>query len=121
MVPTMFPIGKLGNYVSQGVSAVVRPFQGAVDIVVVQQDDGSFRSSPWYVRWYDPQGSRREKDVDIWVNDVKASFSMVLNSKGEALFEREEDASPQALTSTAVNSPVEDTNGVQRSMEALAR
>ncbi|WJX35170.1 phosphatidate phosphatase [Trifolium repens] len=46
----MQAVGRLGSYISQGVYTVsgpFHPFGGAVDIVVVQQQDGSFKSSPW--------------------------------------------------------------------------
>ncbi|KAJ1397399.1 hypothetical protein SESBI_31832 [Sesbania bispinosa] len=46
----MQAVGRLGSYISQGVYTVsgpFHPFGGAVDIVVVEQEDGSFKSSPW--------------------------------------------------------------------------
>ncbi|KAE8665171.1 hypothetical protein F3Y22_tig00112649pilonHSYRG00026 [Hibiscus syriacus] len=50
----MYAVGRLGSYISRGVysvSAPFHPFGGAVDIIVVEQPDGSFKSSPWYVRF----------------------------------------------------------------------
>ena len=50
----MQAVGRLGSFISRGVNTVsgtFLPFGGAVDIVVVQQKDGSFKSSPWYVRF----------------------------------------------------------------------
>lgn len=90
----MYAVGMLGSYLTQGVYAVAGPFQpfgGAVDIIVVQQEDGTFKSSPWYVKFGDFQGviKRQEKIVDISVNDVPADFHMILDSKGEAYFEKE--------------------------------
>lgn len=90
----MYAVGMLGSYLTQGVYAVAGPFQpfgGAVDIIVVQQEDGTFKSSPWYVKFGDFQGviQRQEKIVDISVNDVPADFHMILDSKGEAYFEKE--------------------------------
>ena len=88
---------RLGSYITQGVYTVsgpFHPFGGAVDIVVVEQQDGTFQSSPWYVRFGKFQGvlKAREKIVDINVNGVDADFHMHLDHKGEAFFLREIDA-----------------------------
>ncbi|CAL0327074.1 unnamed protein product [Lupinus luteus] len=90
-------VGRLGSFISQGVYTVtgpLHPFGGAVDIVVVEQPDGSFKSSPWYVRFGKFQGvlKAREKVVDINVNGVNADFNMYLDGKGEAFFLREIDS-----------------------------
>lgn len=95
-------MGRLGSYISQGVYTVsgpFHPFGGAVDIVVVQQQDGSFKSSPWYVRFGKFQGvlKSKEKIVQINVNDVEADFQMYLDNKGEAFFLREVDADEAVL------------------------
>ncbi|KAL2346399.1 hypothetical protein Fmac_000399 [Flemingia macrophylla] len=91
----------VGRIISQGVYTVsgpFHPFGGAVDIVVVEQQDGSFKSSPWYVRFGKFQGvlKAREKVVDICVNGVKAGFQMHLDHKGEAFFLREIDSQEEA-------------------------
>jgi phosphatidate phosphatase LPIN len=98
----MQAVGRLGSYISQGVYTVsgpFHPFGGAVDIVVVQQQDGSFKSSPWYVRFGKFQGvlKSKEKIVQINVNDVEADFQMYLDNKGEAFFLREVDADEAVL------------------------
>lgn len=86
----------MGRIISQGVYTVsgpFHPFGGAVDIVVVEQQDGTFKSAPWYVRFGKFQGvlKAKEKVVDICVNGVQAGFQMHLDSKGEAFFLREID------------------------------
>nr|KYP64519.1 Lipin-2 [Cajanus cajan] len=91
----------VGRIISQGVYTVsgpFHPFGGAVDIVVVEQQDGSFKSSPWYVRFGKFQGvlKAREKVVDICVNGVNAGFQMHLDHKGEAYFLREIDSQEEA-------------------------
>nr|GEW32698.1 hypothetical protein [Tanacetum cinerariifolium] len=90
----MYAVGRLSSYITRGVSTVsgpFHPFGGAVDIVVVQQQDGSLKSSPWYVRFGKFQGvlKARERVVDISVNGVEADFHMYLNPRGEAYFLRE--------------------------------
>ncbi|KAL9672068.1 hypothetical protein QQ045_028316 [Rhodiola kirilowii] len=87
-------VGKVGSLISQGVYSVATPFHpfgGAVDIIVVQQQDGSFRSTPWYVRFGKFQGVLKgaEKFVRINVNGAEANFHMYLDNSGEAYFVRE--------------------------------
>lgn len=84
----------LGNYISRGVytvSAPFHPFGGAVDIIAVEQQDGTLKTSPWYVRFGKFQGvlKSKEKIVNITVNEIDAGFHMYLDKKGEAYFLRE--------------------------------
>ncbi|OVA10457.1 Lipin [Macleaya cordata] len=93
----MFAVEKLSSYITQGVYTVsgpFHPFGGAVDIIVVQQQDGSFKSSPWNVRFGKFQGvlKTKEKVVNISVNGVEAKFHMYLDHKGEAYFLKEVNA-----------------------------
>jgi lipin, N-terminal conserved region len=83
---------KLGSYITL-VSGPFHPFGGAIDIVVVQQPDGTFKSSPWYVRFGKFQGvlKSREKAVNISVNGEEADFCMYLDHKGEAFFLHDAD------------------------------
>lgn len=83
-------VGKVSNFV-YSVATPFHPFGGAVDIISVQQEDGSFRSTPWYVRFGKFQGVLKgaEKVVRIEVNGVEASFHMYLDNSGEAYFVRE--------------------------------
>ncbi|CAO2824184.1 unnamed protein product [Amaranthus hypochondriacus] len=87
-------VGKVGSLITQGVYSVATPFHpfgGAVDIIVVQQQDGSFRSTPWYVQFGKFQGVLKgaEKMVQIKVNGIEANFHMHLDNSGEAYFVRE--------------------------------
>lgn len=90
----MNAVERLGRYITRGVYTVsgpFHPFGGAVDIIVVEQPDGSFKSSPWYVRFGKFQGvlKAREKVVNVSVNEVEADFPMYLDRRGEAFFLRE--------------------------------
>ncbi|KAL4297597.1 hypothetical protein GQ457_12G009210 [Hibiscus cannabinus] len=90
-------VGKVGSLISQGVYSVATPFHpfgGAVDVIVVRQQDGTFRSTPWYVRFGKFQGVLKgaEKVVHITVNGVEANFHMCLDNSGEAYFARVVDA-----------------------------
>ncbi|XP_009359431.2 phosphatidate phosphatase PAH2-like isoform X2 [Pyrus x bretschneideri] len=93
----MYAVGRLGSYISRGVvqaSGPFHPFGGAVDIIVVEQQDGSFKSSAWNVKFGKFQGvlKTKEKVVNINVNGEDASCHMYLDHKGEAYFLREVDA-----------------------------
>ncbi|KAG2618749.1 hypothetical protein PVAP13_3NG079774 [Panicum virgatum] len=87
-------VGRVGSVISQGVYSVATPFHpfgGAVDIIAVEQPDGSYRSTPWYVRFGKFQGVLKgaEKVVTITVNGVEANFHMHLDNSGQAYFMRE--------------------------------
>ncbi|KAH8504702.1 hypothetical protein H0E87_012079 [Populus deltoides] len=87
-------VGKVGSLISQGVNSVATPFHpfgGAVDVIVVQQQDGTFQSTPWYVRFGKFQGvlKRAEKIVRININGDEANFHMYLDNSGEAYFIKE--------------------------------
>ncbi|XP_052173080.1 phosphatidate phosphatase PAH1 [Diospyros lotus] len=106
-------VGKVGSLISQGVYSVATPFHpfgGAVDIIVVQQQDGTFRSTPWYVRFGKFQGVLKgaEKIVRVAVNGVEANFHMYLDNSGEAYFVRE-----------VVSGEGSHANGVLKGSDAL--
>ncbi|RDX98824.1 Phosphatidate phosphatase PAH1, partial [Mucuna pruriens] len=87
-------VGKVGSLITQGVYSVATPFHpfgGAVDVIVVQQEDGTFRCTPWYVRFGKFQGVLKgsEKIVRINVNGIEANFHMYLDNSGEAYFVKE--------------------------------
>eukprot|EP01018_Ginkgo_biloba_P028432 Gb_16345 [translate_table: standard] len=87
----MHAAGRLGNYISQGVlsaSGPLNPFGGAVDIIVVKQEDGTFKSTPWHVKSGKVLGviKRREKILNLTVNGVEANFHMYLDRNGRAYF-----------------------------------
>lgn len=101
-------VGRVGSLISQGVYSVATPFHpfgGAVDVIVVQQQDGTFRSTPWYVRFGKFQGVLKgaEKFVRINVNGIDANFHMYLDNSGEAYFINEVDPSKGSETNGAVS------------------
>ena len=67
---------------------------GAIDVVVVEQEDGSFRSSPFHVRFGKLGVIRsRERIVDIEINGQQCDLHMKLGEAGEAYFVEEDAAS----------------------------
>ncbi|KAK1299040.1 hypothetical protein QJS10_CPB14g01427 [Acorus calamus] len=104
-------VGRVGSLISQGVYSVATPFHpfgGAVDVVVVKQEDGTYRTTPWYVRFGKFQGVLKgaEKIVEIAVNGNDASFHMYLDNSGEAYFLREV---PTRTEDSEPSDPVSDT------------
>ncbi|KAL3514501.1 hypothetical protein ACH5RR_027218 [Cinchona calisaya] len=111
----MRAVGKVGSFISKSVYTVsgpFHPFGGAVDIIVVEQQDGSYKSSPWYVRFGKFQGvlKAKEKGVNVSVNGVEADFHMYLDHKGEAYFLKEVDVGEGDTLSSPLSSG-EDTDG----------
>ena len=92
--------------------------EGAIDVVVVPQEDGSLRSTPFHVRFGKLQLLKpQEKRVSITVNDRPVNLTMKLGYSGEAFFvEDSTDAvplgfatSPPVGSSTATSTaPMED-------------
>ncbi|GFY86870.1 phosphatidic acid phosphohydrolase 2 [Actinidia rufa] len=120
----MYTVGRLGSYITQGVYTVsgpFHPFGGAVDIIVVEQQDGSLKSSPWYVRFGKFQGvlKAKEKVVNISVDGVQADFHMYLDNKGEAFFLREVDVEEEGDSVLYPSSSGEDTDGKSRDTRPL--
>ncbi|KAG2302387.1 hypothetical protein Bca4012_060697 [Brassica carinata] len=92
----MNAVGRIGSYIYRGVGTVsgpFHPFGGAIDIIVVQQPDGTLKSSPWYVRFGRFQGVLKNKRnlIKIEVNGVESVFDMYLAHTGQAYFLREVD------------------------------
>ncbi|OCL12243.1 LNS2-domain-containing protein [Glonium stellatum] len=80
---------------------------GAIDVIVVEQADGSLACSPFHVRFGKFSLLRpSEKKVEFKVNDVKQNYSMKLGEGGEAFFVFETSASiPEALQTSPLVSP----------------
>ncbi|XP_063312059.1 phosphatidate phosphatase LPIN3-like [Pelobates fuscus] len=85
---------------------------GSIDVVVIRQPDGSFRSSPFHVR-FGKLGILRsaEMGVDIEVNGEPVDLQMRLGENGEAFFVQEleetENLSPLPASSDYSLSPTE--------------
>ncbi|KAK3039422.1 hypothetical protein RJ639_027671 [Escallonia herrerae] len=117
---------RLGSYITKGVGTVsgpFHPFGGAVDIVVVEQQDGSFKSSPWYVRFGKFQGvlKAKEKVVTITVNGVQSDFDMYLDHKGEAYFLKEVDVEGESgLSPSSSGEETDGHGGSRRPMKSIS-
>jgi len=84
---------------------------GAIDVVVVEQEDGTFKSSPFHVR-FGKMGvlKAKEKIVDIEINGCPVEINMKLDDTGAAFFveeiedgEEDDDWSANLATSPLPN------------------
>ncbi|CAG2166047.1 unnamed protein product [Oppiella nova] len=83
---------------------------GAIDVIVVQQEDGSYKCSPFYVRFGKIGVLRsREKIVDIEVNGQPVDLHMKLGHSGDAFFFEEIIEEEPKNTRESAPSPTEDT------------
>ncbi|KAL2258327.1 hypothetical protein VTK26DRAFT_8396 [Humicola hyalothermophila] len=80
---------------------------GAIDVIVVEQEDGTLACSPFHVRFGKFSLLRPyEKKVEFKVNGVKQPYSMKLGEGGEAFFVFETtDTIPQSLQTSPLVSP----------------
>lgn len=81
---------------------------GAIDVIVVEQEDGSLSCSPFHVRFGKFSLLRpSDKKVEFKVNGVKQEYSMKLGEGGEAFFVFETtDNVPQSMQTSPLVSPV---------------
>src|ERR1700722_11059321 len=80
---------------------------GAIDVIVVEQEDGSLACSPFHVRFGKFSLLRPfEKKVEFSVNNMKQNYAMKLGEGGEAFFVFEtSDNIPEALQTSPLVSP----------------
>jgi phosphatidate phosphatase LPIN len=80
---------------------------GAIDVIVVEQEDGSLACSPFHVRFGKFSLLRpSDKKVEFKVNGVKQGYSMKLGEGGEAFFVFETtDNIPQSMQTSPLVSP----------------
>ncbi|XP_069992168.1 phosphatidate phosphatase LPIN3 isoform X4 [Penaeus vannamei] len=99
---------------------------GAIDVVVVRQEDGSYLSSPFHVRFGKMGVLRsREKVVDIEINGEPVDIHMKLGESGEAFFVQEledsEEISPLLGTSPLPPSFLQEKLDLARAEEEESR
>ncbi|KAF2177693.1 nuclear elongation and deformation protein 1 [Zopfia rhizophila CBS 207.26] len=80
---------------------------GAIDVIVVEQEDGSLACSPFHVRFGKLSLLRpTDKKVEFKVNDVKQDYAMKLGEGGEAFFVFQTSAAiPEELQTSPLASP----------------
>ncbi|GES59379.1 nuclear elongation and deformation protein 1 [Aspergillus terreus] len=92
---------------------------GAIDVIVIEQEDGTLACSPFHVRFGKFSLLRPyEKKVEFKVNGVKQNYSMKLGEGGEAFFVFETtDEIPASLQTSPLVSPTASPK--MRSEESL--
>ena len=87
---------------------------GAIDVIVIEQDDGSLACSPFHVRFGKFSLLRpSEKKVEFKVNEVKQNYSMKLGEGGEAFFVFETTGNiPEALQTSPLISPASSPSNI---------
>jgi phosphatidate phosphatase LPIN len=86
----MNTLGKIFSSVSEAFEFNQATLSGSVDIIVVQQPDGSLRSTPFHVRFGKFKVLKsKDKHVHLRVNGLDAGFAMKLGEAGEGFFEEE--------------------------------
>lgn len=80
---------------------------GAIDVIVIEQGDGTLACSPFHVRFGKFSLLRPyEKKVEFTVNNTKQNYSMKLGEGGEAFFVFETtDQIPESLQTSPLVSP----------------
>uniref|UniRef100_G3UAX3 phosphatidate phosphatase n=1 Tax=Loxodonta africana TaxID=9785 RepID=G3UAX3_LOXAF len=80
---------------------------GGIDVLVVKQVDGSFRCSPFHVRFGKLGVLRsREKVVDIEINGEPVDLHMKLGDNGEAFFVQELESQEEHVPPRLCTSPI---------------
>ncbi|XP_062948418.1 phosphatidate phosphatase LPIN3 isoform X2 [Cynocephalus volans] len=80
---------------------------GGIDVLVVKQVDGSFRCSPFHVRFGKLGVLRsREKVVDIEINGEPVDLHMKLGDNGEAFFVQELESDEEPMPPRLCTSPI---------------
>lgn len=106
--PVMQYVRNLSDSVSTAWNSInPATLSGAIDVIVVEQDDGSLSCSPFHVRFGKFSLLRPyEKKVEFKVNGVKQPYSMKLGEGGEAFFVFEtSDTIPKSLQTSPLVSP----------------
>lgn len=92
---------------------------GAIDVIVVEQKDGSYLTSPFHVRFGKIGVLRsREKVVDIEINGEPVGIHMKLGETGEAFFVEETDDQFEVPVHLAT-SPIPDVSNFDEQMAIL--
>ncbi|XP_037602489.1 phosphatidate phosphatase LPIN1 isoform X1 [Sebastes umbrosus] len=126
MIQTMNYVGQLAGQVFVQVKELYRglnpaTLSGCIDVIVVQQPDGSLQCSPFHVRFGKMGVLRsREKVVDIEINGEPVSLQMKLGENGEAFFVEETENTMEIVPSYLATSPIMST-GAELMESALGR
>jgi len=82
---------------------------GAIDVIVVEQEDGTFKSTPFHVR-FGKMGvlKAKEKIVDLEINGEPIEIQMKLDDTGAAFFVEDVAKSDESLLADLATSPIQN-------------
>ncbi|KAL8656744.1 MAG: hypothetical protein Q9226_002578 [Calogaya cf. arnoldii] len=94
---------------------------GAIDVIVVEQEDGSLACSPFHIRFGKFSLLRPyEKKVEFKVNNVKQNHAIKLGEGGEAFFVFEtSEQVPESLQTSPVVSPAASPQGLAQDAKGV--
>jgi len=109
----MNAFGKIVSSVAGAFEFNQATLSGCVDIIVVQQEDGSLKSTPFHARFGKLKILKsKDKIVKIHVNNCETSLVMKLGAAGEAFFEEESHKHENTLEDIIVL-PENDVSEIQ--------
>uniref|UniRef100_A0A5F9CTX9 phosphatidate phosphatase n=1 Tax=Oryctolagus cuniculus TaxID=9986 RepID=A0A5F9CTX9_RABIT len=112
MSQTMNYVGQLAGQVLVTVKELYKginqaTLSGCIDVVVVQQQDGTYQCSPFHVRFGKLGVLRsKEKVIDIEINGNAVDLHMKLGDNGEAFFVEETEEEYEKLPAYLATSPI---------------
>uniref|UniRef100_A0A8I5R067 phosphatidate phosphatase n=1 Tax=Papio anubis TaxID=9555 RepID=A0A8I5R067_PAPAN len=119
VTPSVQPGSQTMNYVGQLAGQVIvtvkelykginqATLSGCIDVIVVQQQDGSYQCSPFHVRFGKLGVLRsKEKVIDIEINGNAVDLHMKLGDNGEAFFVEETEEEYEKLPAYLATSPI---------------
>uniref|UniRef100_A0A2I4BLZ5 phosphatidate phosphatase n=2 Tax=Austrofundulus limnaeus TaxID=52670 RepID=A0A2I4BLZ5_AUSLI len=124
LVGTMNYVGHLAGQVLVTVKELYKginqaTLSGCIDVIVVQQPDGTFQCSPFHVRFGKLGVLRsREKVIDIEINGEPVDLHMKLGDNGEAFFVQETEQNSEIIPAHLVTSPIPSEEVLIRSRES---
>ncbi|XP_032875490.1 phosphatidate phosphatase LPIN2 isoform X2 [Amblyraja radiata] len=108
------------NYVGQWLITVKELYRGlnpatlsgCIDVIVVQQQDGTYQCSPFHVR-FGKLGVLRSKEnvIDIEINGDPVDLHMKLGDNGEAFFVQETEEENEEVPPHLATSPIHTEEG----------
>jgi len=104
----MDALNKIVTSFTQALDFNQATFSGCVDIMVVQQRDGSLKSTPFHLRLGKLKVLKsKDKEVRIHVNGFESNLKMRLGDAGEGYFIRETGISPKVYEQQELKNKIE--------------
>ncbi|KAI5172242.1 phosphatidate phosphatase LPIN2 isoform X1 [Manis pentadactyla] len=122
---TMNYVGQLAGQVFVTVKELYKginqaTLSGCIDVIVVQQQDGTYQCSPFHVRFGKLGVLRsKEKVIDIEINGEAVDLHMKLGDNGEAFFVEETEEEYEKLPAYLATSPIPTEDQFFREIDTL--